>query len=81
MTTYPAERLKLIKQTIWFVPIRQWASLWAQLVKTVCNEGALGLIPWVGKIWRREWQLTPVFLSRELIPWLEEPGGLQSIGS
>ena len=33
MTTHPAERLKLMKQTIWLVPIRQWASLWAQLVK------------------------------------------------
>ena len=38
--------------------------------------------PWVGKIpWKRKWQPTPVcFLSWE-IPWTEEPGGLQSIGS
>ena len=36
--------------------------------------------PWVGKIpWRRAWQPTPVFLSRES-PWTEEPSGLQSIG-
>ena len=36
--------------------------------------------PQVGKIpWRRKWQPTPVFLWR--IPWTEEPGGLQSIGS
>ena len=27
-----------------------------------------------------DWQLTPVFLPGEL-PWTEEPGGLQSIGS
>ena len=37
--------------------------------------------PWVRKIpWRREWQPTPVFLAWR-IPWTEEPGGLQSMGS
>ena len=37
--------------------------------------------PWVGKIlWRRVWQLTPVFLPGES-SWTEEPGGLQSMGS
>ena len=36
---------------------------------------------WVGRIpWRRAWQPTPVFLCGE-IPWTEEPGRLQSIGS
>ena len=36
--------------------------------------------PCVGKIaWRREWQPTPVFLPGEL--WIEEPCGLQSMGS
>ena len=36
--------------------------------------------PWVRKIpWRREWQLTPVFLPGES-PWTEEPCGLQSMG-
>ena len=30
--------------------------------------------------WRREWQPTPVFLLREPA-WIEEPGGLQSMGS
>ena len=37
-----------------------------------------GFNPWVGKIpWRREWQPT----SAWRIPWTEEPGRLQSIGS
>ena len=37
--------------------------------------------PWVGKIpWRRKWQPTPVFLAW-IIPWTEEPGKLQSMGS
>ena len=37
--------------------------------------------PWVGKIpWRRKWQPTPVFLPGR-IPWIEEPGGLQPVGS
>ena len=36
--------------------------------------------PWVGKIpWRRAWQPTPILAWR--IPWTEEPGGLQFIGS
>ena len=40
-----------------------------------------GFDPWVGKVpWRRAWQPTPVFLPWR-IPWIEEPGGLQSIGS
>ena len=39
-----------------------------------------GMEFWVGKIpWRRAWQPTPVFLPGES-PWIEEPGGLQSIG-
>ena len=28
--------------------------------------------------WRRKWQLTPILAWR--IPWIEEPGGLQSMG-
>ena len=30
--------------------------------------------------WRRQWHPTPVFLPGK-IPWTEEPGGLQSMGS
>ena len=29
------------------------------------------------KIWRRKWQLTPIFLPKNT-PWTEEPDGLQS---
>ena len=37
--------------------------------------------PWVGKIpWRRKWQPTPIFLAWK-IPWTEEHGRLQSMGS
>ena len=37
--------------------------------------------PWVRKIlWRKEWQPTPGFLPGE-IPWTEEPGGQQPVGS
>ena len=36
---------------------------------------------WAWKIfWRRKWKPTPVSLPGE-IPWTEEPGGLQSVGS
>ena len=30
--------------------------------------------------WRRKWQTSLIFLSGK-IPWTEEPGGLQSMGS
>ena len=40
-----------------------------------------GFDPWVRKIpWRRKWQLTPVLLLGK-IPWTEEPGRLQPMGS
>ena len=36
--------------------------------------------PWVGKIpWKRKWQPTPTLAWK--IPWTEEPGGLQYMGS
>ena len=36
--------------------------------------------PWVRKIpWRRKWQPTPGILAWE-IPWIEEPGRLQTTG-
>ena len=46
------------------------------------NEGDVGSgSPCIRKIpWRRKWQSTPVFLP-EKIPWTEEPGRLQSMGS
>ena len=37
--------------------------------------------PWITKIpWKRKWQPPPVFLPGK-IPWTEQPGGLQSMGS
>ena len=37
--------------------------------------------PWMRKIpWRKKWQPTPVFSPGE-IPWTEEPGGPQTMGS
>ena len=44
-----------------------------------CNR--CGLNPWVRKIpWIRAWRPIPVILPGES-PWIEDPGGLQSIGS
>ena len=40
-----------------------------------------GFSPWPGKVlWKRKWQPIPVFLPRR-IPWTEESGRLQFIGS
>ena len=57
----------------------QQSYLVAQTVKSL--PAMFRFEPWVGKIpWRREWQPTPVFLPGK-IPWMEEPGGPQSMGS
>ena len=56
---------------------REGTSLVAQMVK---NLPAMRET-WVGKIpCRRAWQPTPVYLPGES-PWVEEPGGLQSVRS
>ena len=46
-----------------------WASLlsvgfckWLSGKESACQCGRCGFSPWVGKIWRRKWQATPVFL-------------------
>ena len=61
-----------------------WASLVAPMVKKKksllqCKRPVFD--PWVGEIpWRRARQPTPVTLAWR-IPWTEEPGRPQSIGS
>ena len=58
-----------------------WAYLVAQMKRICVQCGRPGFDPWVGKILcRRAWQPTPVFLPGEL-PWTEQPGGLQFMGS
>ena len=50
------------------------------VAQTVKNPPAMRET-WVGKIpWRRTWQPIPIFLPGEF-PWMEEPGGLHSMGS
>ena len=49
---------------------------------SACNAGDLGSIPGSGRFpWRRKWQPTLVFLPGVDIPWKEEPGRVQSMGS
>ena len=60
------------------------ASQLVQLVKNLPasagnQEAQVWSLGWEDS-WRRKWQPTPVFLPWE-IPWTEEPGGLQSVGS
>ena len=48
--------------------------------ESASNVRDLGLIPGLGRFsWRRAWQSTLAFLPEEP-PWIEEPGGLQSMG-
>ena len=60
------------------------ASQVALVVKNLpANAGDMrrGFNPWVRKIpWRRKWATHSSILAWR-IPWTEEPGGLQSIGS
>ena len=43
-----------------------WTSLVSQMEKNLLAMQEMGFNPWVGKIpWRREWQLSPVFLPGE----------------
>ena len=50
------------------------------MVKNAPQCGRPGFAIWLGKItWRRAQQPTPVFLPGET-PWMEEPGGLHSMG-
>ena len=54
---------------------------WLSGKESTCQWRRHRLDLWVGKIpWRRVWQPTPVFLPG-VIPWTEEPGELQSMGS
>ena len=56
------------------------ASVVAQMVKNLPAMQGAWVQSQVGKIsWRRKRQPTPVFLLRK-IPWIEEPGGLKSVG-
>ena len=57
------------------------ASLVAQTGKSLPTTWIPGFEPWVRKIpWRRKRKPTPVFFPGE-IPWTEEPGRLESMGS
>ena len=43
-----------------------YKALVAQMVESACNPGDMGSVPGLGSFpWRREWQLTPVFLPGE----------------
>ena len=48
--------------------------------ESACNAGDLNLIPGSGRS-PREWNDYPLQYSCRRIPWTEEPGGLQSMGS
>ena len=58
-----------------------WLPKWLSGKEPSCKAGDTGSIPWLGRSsWRRKWQLTPSILAWE-VPWTEEPGGLQCMGS
>ena len=61
------------------IQLLSFNTVFVRFVHLQC--GRPGFSPCIGKIpWRRKWQPTPVFLPGK-IPWMEEPGRLQSMGS
>ena len=60
----------------WTHGLPWWLRRWR-----LCPQcGRLSFDPWLGKTpWRREWQPTRVLALR--IPWIEEAGGLEFMGS
>ena len=68
-------------QCVYYRLFPLWPSLVAQQKRICLQRRGCRLDPWVKKIpWRRKWQPTPAFLAWK-IPWAEEPGGLESMGS
>ena len=68
-------------QCVYYRLFPLWPSLVAQQKRICLQRRGCRLDPWVKKIpWRRTWQPTPAFLAWK-IPWAEEPGGLESMGS
>ena len=56
-------------------------SVVENLAANAGDAGNAGAIPESGRFpWRKKWQPTPVFLPGK-IPWTEESGRLQSMGS
>ena len=76
--------LPLLRTThLWWPSIFKvnWVRLGLPRWLCDCQCRRWGFDPWVRQVpWRRKWQPAPVFLPWE-IPWTEEPGGLQSMGS
>ena len=63
----------------WHFQVAEWLS---GIIECYCRKHQRhGFYPWIRKIpLRRKWQPTPVFLPGK-IPWTEDPGGPQSMGS
>ena len=62
------------------ISILHMSSLVAQLVKSTCNMGDLGLIPGLDDPLEKRMATHSSILTWR-IPWTEEPGGVQSMGS
>jgi len=63
------------KQKLWF------PESFILVYSPPANVGGSGSIPRLGRFpCRRKWQCTPLFLPGK-IPWTEEPGRLQPMGS
>ena len=54
--------------------------IWEFLVHVLLKPNFENFEDYFVSMWRRQWHPTPVLLPGK-IPWMEEPGGLQSMGS
>ena len=69
-------------ELIYWPYLYSWASLMAQMVKSLPESWTPRFDPWDGKMpWRRKGMATHSNILDWRIPWTEEPGKLQSMGS
>ena len=62
-----------------YINLREGLCWWLSGTEPTCQCRRCGFNPWVGKIpWRREWHSSIITWK---VPWTEEPGGPQSLGS
>ena len=75
---------------VWRIPQTEepgglWSKAWQRVrhnwSNLACTHSGLGQVSLKLSTRRRQWHPTPVLLPGESIPWTEEPGRLQSVGS
>ena len=70
-----------LQRTIWCILIYTMGSAGKESACSAGDTGDMGLIPWIRNISPEEEMATHSSIRAWRIPWTEEPGSLQSLGS